>query len=121
VNSYRLVKRRIVWLLGGWVGEEIGLQTKADIYQLLVHFLRPSSDMDIATRLTAARSLGKCDSWGFDEKVFAPYFEEVVLLLMGLMEEVQTIDSRIRLMSTLGVLISRMGNAVSWSCIGCFN
>lgn len=100
-----------------------------EVYQYLVYFVKahPADNVDtkdvteeeqshdVATRLTAARSLGKCDSWGFDETVFKPYLEEAMQALLTLMDDVETIESRMRLMDILGVIIDRMGEAVGYT------
>lgn len=113
--SLKLIqRRRILALLGSWVSEEISVELKTKIYEVLSFFVQPARDHDLATRLTAARSLGNFDTWGFEESALLPYYGPIVNSMMQLIQEVHAVESRIRLMNILGLLIERMGAAVSF-------
>jgi hypothetical protein len=112
-GSYRIVRRRIVWLLGRWVGEDLSTTTRMKIYQLLVHLLRPSESNDVAVRLTAAQSLAKCDTWDFDENAFVPFLPEITEQLAQLLGEVSMTESHLKVIQALGLIIGRVGASVS--------
>ncbi|GAA6047821.1 hypothetical protein JCM3770_004659 [Rhodotorula araucariae] len=107
--AYRLIRRRIAWLLGNWVGEDMASSSRTLIYQLLVHLLSRNASTDPAIRLTAARSLARCDTWDFDQDAFVPLLPRAVEEIVQLLGEVELSDSRMRLNETLGVVIDRVG------------
>lgn len=107
--SYRIIRRRIAWLLGNWVGEDLAASSRSRIYSLLIHLLSRNDSTDPAIRLTAARSLAKCDTWDFDQEAFVPLLPKAIEEIVQLLGEVQMSDSRMRLNQTLGVVIDRVG------------
>lgn len=111
--SYRIIRRRIAWLLGNWVGEDLAAESRALIYSLLVHLLSRNDSTDPAIRLTAARSLAKCDTWDFDQAAFVPLLPKAIEEILQLLGEVTLSDSMMRLNKTLGVIIDRVGPHVS--------
>lgn len=111
--SYRIIRRRIAWLVGNWVGEDLSHATRSKIYGLLVHLMGRNESTDTAIRLTAARSLGKCDTWDFDKDSFVPFLPAAIEEIVSLLGEVELSDSRMRLNQSLGVVIDRVGIHVS--------
>lgn len=111
-RSYRIIRRRIAWLLGNWVGEDLAATSRRQIYSLLVHLLGRNASTDPAIRLTAARSLAKCDTWDFDRDAFVPLLPSAMEEIVQLLGEVQLSDSMMRLNQTLGVVIDRVGSHV---------
>lgn len=107
--SYRIIRRRIAWLVGNWVGEDLPQETRTKIYALLIHLLGRNESTDTAIRLTAARSLAKCDTWDFDQESFVPFLPAAIEELVSLLGEVTLADSQMRLNGTLGVVIDRVG------------
>jgi hypothetical protein len=114
IDSYRIIRRRIVWLLGRWVGEDLTVLTRVKIYQVLVHLLKPGPATDTAIRLTAAHSLAKCDTWDFDADTFMPFVPEVMEHLTGLLSDVSLPESQMRVNEALGVIVERVGVEVRY-------
>ncbi|CEQ38881.1 SPOSA6832_00361, partial [Sporobolomyces salmonicolor] len=108
-SNYRIIRRRIAWLLGNWVGEDLAASSRTQIYTLLVHLLGRNASTDPAIRLTAARSLAKCDTWDFDREAFVPLLPKAIQEVVQLLGEVSMSDSMMRLNQTLGVVIDRVG------------
>ncbi|GAA6004411.1 hypothetical protein JCM10207_000715 [Rhodosporidiobolus poonsookiae] len=111
--NYRIIRRRIAWLLGNWVGEDLAATSRRQIYSLLVHLLGRNASTDPAIRLTAARSLAKCDTWDFDRDAFVPLLPSAMEEIVQLLGEVQLSDSMMRLNQTLGVVIDRVGSHIA--------
>ncbi|KAI5481425.1 hypothetical protein MNV49_004181 [Pseudohyphozyma bogoriensis] len=111
-SNYRIIRRRVAWLVGNWVGEDISPETRLKIYQLLVHLLGRNPSTDTAIRLTAASSLAKCDTWDFDKDSFLPFLQSAVEETVQLLGEVELPDSQMRLNGTLGVIIDRVGENI---------
>ncbi|GAA6036573.1 hypothetical protein JCM8097_001232 [Rhodosporidiobolus ruineniae] len=112
-SNYRIIRRRIAWLLGNWVGEDLAATSRTQIYTLLVHLLGRNPSTDPAIRLTAARSLAKCDTWDFDREAFVPLLPRAIEELVQLLSEVQLSDSMMRLNQTLGVVVDRVGQHIA--------
>ncbi|GAA5972295.1 hypothetical protein JCM11641_002396 [Rhodosporidiobolus odoratus] len=112
-SNYRIIRRRIAWLLGNWVGEDFDPACRTRIYTLLVHLLSRNPSTDPAIRLTAARSLAKCDTWDFDRDSFVSLLPAAIEEIVQLLGEVEMSDSRMRLNQTLGVVIDRVGSHIA--------
>ncbi|KAK4702500.1 importin-11, partial [Phenoliferia sp. Uapishka_3] len=113
-SNYRIIRRRIAWLVGKWVEEDLKPATFHKIYTLLVHLLGKNPSTDMAIRLTAARSLAKCgDTWDFDTAVFVPFLPSAMKEIVSLLREVTLPDSQMRLNQTLGVVIDRVQEAIT--------
>ncbi|POY71320.1 hypothetical protein BMF94_5632 [Rhodotorula taiwanensis] len=108
-SGYRIVRRRIAWLLGNWVGEDLAATSRTQIYALLIHLVGRNPSTDQAIRLTAARSLACCDTWDFDQAAFLPHLPAAIEEVVQLLSEVSEPDSMKRLNQTLGVIIDRVG------------
>ncbi|GAA5866359.1 hypothetical protein JCM3774_006631 [Rhodotorula dairenensis] len=107
-SAYRVIRRRIAWLLGNWIGEDLGASSRNQIYALLVHLVGRNPSTDQAIRLTAARSLARCDTWDFDQAAFLPHLPAAIEEVVQLLGEVSEPDSMMRLNQTLGVIIARV-------------
>lgn len=114
-SSFSIIRRRIAWLVGDWIGEldeETGA-ARVQVYGLLSHLLGENSSTDLAIRLTAARSLAKCcDAWHFKLEEFAPYLAPSIEAILALLREVDQAESQTRLSKTLNALIDRAGSQV---------
>lgn len=66
VASYRVIRKRVVWLMGQWVGVKMSVQLRPVLYEAVLGLLDPEEDM--AVRLEAAQTL-KTDIlwWGVDD------------------------------------------------------
>lgn len=107
--SFVIIRRRIAWLVGNWLAEDLPVETRARICSLLVHLLSNNPSTDPAIRLTAARSLGKlCGEWTFDPESFLPFLPTVVEQIEDLLATVELQDSKMRLNETLGSIIERV-------------
>lgn len=87
---------------------------RTKIYSILAHLLSRNDSTDTAIRLTAARSLAKCDTWDFNREAFVPFLPIAIEEIVSLLGEVELADSRMRLNQTLGVVIDRVGPHVSF-------
>ena len=58
--SYLIVKRRIAWLIGKWVGDKCASPNDVRIWQILVHLLQDKGTGTEVVRLTAAAAVRDC-------------------------------------------------------------
>ncbi|KDE05416.1 hypothetical protein MVLG_04211 [Microbotryum lychnidis-dioicae p1A1 Lamole] len=105
----RIIRRRIAWLVGNWVGEDLNPATRSQVYGVLVHLLGRNASTDQAIRLTAATSLSKCDTWDFDQQSFLPFLPSAIEEVVQLLGEVTSSDTQMRVNQALGIVIDRVG------------
>lgn len=113
VRSYRLIRRRISSLLGSLLASDPSPTSLPLIYELLTHLLSRNSSTDPAIRLTSVKSLQKSDTWDFNLQAFLPFLSRVVEDLVDLLESVELGETRMRVMSALGVVVARVEGNVS--------
>lgn len=57
--SYRIIKRRIAWVVGRWLADESRQASTVLVWQLLLHLLRDNAS-DPVVRLSTAVALTQC-------------------------------------------------------------
>jgi hypothetical protein len=61
VFRYRIIKRRIAWLIGKWVSEQCASPQNPRVWEVLVHLLQEEgSGTDTVVHVTAAAALCDC-------------------------------------------------------------
>lgn len=60
LNSYLIIQRRIVWLIGRWVSQDCYPPTDPRIWQILLHLLTAKGTGTEVVRLTTATALQQC-------------------------------------------------------------
>lgn len=53
--SYRVIRKRVVWLMGQWVGVKMSVSLRPALYEAILSLLH--KDEDLAVRLEAAHTL----------------------------------------------------------------
>ncbi|GAA5950880.1 hypothetical protein JCM3765_004618 [Sporobolomyces pararoseus] len=115
-ESFRIIRRRISWLLGCLISEDLiqSKESKNLVYKLMTHLLSRNESTDEAIRLTCSKSLQKVlDSWDFDLPGFLPNLEMILEELIDLLTNCQGIETLMRLNETLGIVISRTGESIT--------
>lgn len=105
--NFPIIKRRIAWLIGRWIGDMGTPATDPIVWEVLIHLLSDRGEgTDAVVRFTAAHALQECvDTVSFDITVFAPFLPVAVTELVRLMHEVDTIEMKRRLAKSLNVII----------------
>lgn len=110
-NRYRIVRRRIVWLIGNWVPIKFDPAYYPALYQTLLPILHPNEDLVI--RLTAAESLRQViDDVNFVVDSFSPFVPDTMQLLLKLLQDVTESDTKLAVMKVFSQLIEQVGVAV---------
>jgi len=55
VGSYRIIRRRVLWLCGQWVGVKLSASLRPTLYSAICPLLQPQEDLVV--RLQAANTL----------------------------------------------------------------
>ncbi|KAJ2963896.1 hypothetical protein NQZ79_g1053 [Umbelopsis isabellina] len=110
--TFKILRRRIAWMIGHWIGVKIDKQYRSYVYQIMLQLLAPEEDMVV--RLVAANNLRNCvDDWDFETEDFVPYIESSILLLTALLKDVEEFDSRMRILNCLNIVIDRVETRIA--------
>ena len=104
--AFKILRRRIGWMLGKWVTEGISGDCRKVIYEILLELM--SEQEDLVVRLTAAHGLKQAvDDWDFDIEIVLPYLGRAMSLLLSLLNVVEESDTTMKLISYLNAVIDR--------------
>ncbi|KAI7902236.1 armadillo-type protein [Cokeromyces recurvatus] len=107
--NFRILRRRIGWMLGKWVNEGISADCRKVIYEILLELM--AENEDLVVRLTAANGLKQAvDDWDFDISIVLPYLGTAMSLLMNLLNQVEESDTIMKLISYLNAIMDRTGS-----------
>ncbi|WOO78855.1 Importin-11 [Vanrija pseudolonga] len=106
----RILKRRVAWLIGQWVGSDEECAKIGLVWQILIHLLAERGEAsDAAVNLTAAIAVKECvDLWELEVSYFVPYIQQTVDELIKLLGEATTLDGKRYVNDTIGVIIERV-------------
>ncbi|KAH7105640.1 ran binding protein 11 [Auriculariales sp. MPI-PUGE-AT-0066] len=108
--SYRILKRRIAWLIGNWVHDFAPHFRTGQVWQVLLHLLHDhGNSTDMAVRLTATIALQRAiDSVDSTEKeeLFTKHLEAAIRELLQLLTEVDAVKSKRSVATTLAAVVA---------------
>ncbi|KAF7386417.1 importin-11 isoform X1 [Vespula maculifrons] len=107
-NNYRIIRRRVCWLIGRWAGVKLSTKLRPEFYQLMIEALSPEEDLGV--RLAAIDALKLAiDDFQFHTAEFTPYLESTFSLLFTLLKEVTESDTKMHVLFVLSCMIERVG------------
>lgn len=114
VPLHRILKRRVAWLIGQWVGSDEESAKLDLVWQILLHLLAERGESsDLAVNLTAVTSIKECvDLWELDISYFLPYLQKTVEELVKLLGEATTLDGKRYVNDAIGVVIERVEDKI---------
>jgi len=114
-SNYRIVRRRVCWLLGQWSGVKLSPELRPRLYEMLMPMLTNSEDLVV--RLAAAKAMKVViDDFEFSVEELEPYLEQVFSLLFALLKEVGECDTKLNVLNVLSYLIERVGVSIRPIC-----
>ncbi|KAG8884084.1 hypothetical protein FRB97_005307 [Tulasnella sp. 331] len=113
---YRLMKRRIAWLIGKWHVEnkrESGVSKQ--IWEILLFLLSDRSEAsDPAVRLTAVVSVSECvDNNDFVLDDFLPFMGQYLAALFLMIDEAEATESKNRIIKSMNCIIGQARQQVA--------
>lgn len=109
--NFRILRRRIIWLLGEWAGVKFSRALRPLAYEACLHLLRPSEDMSI--RLAASSSLSILISdFDFAPEAFLPYLEPSFNALFVLLREAKECDTKMKVLTIMSSLVEKMSDNI---------
>ncbi|XP_034939716.1 importin-11 [Chelonus insularis] len=110
-NNYRIVKRRVCWLIGKWTRVKLSEKLKPELYKMMIRALSPEEDLVV--RLEASNTLKQAlDDFQFHIDEFMPFLETTFSLLFLLLREVSECDTKMQVLYVLSFIIERVGNGI---------
>jgi len=111
---HNIMRRRIAILIAQWIKIDIAQSNRPLVYQIFQHLMDSSVAMnDQAVRITAAKRFKDvADEWNFKAEAFSPYASTILSQLVGLIQEVSLIETKMALLNTLSAVIERMEGEV---------
>ena len=111
--GYNILRRRIAIVLGQWLAVKDGINRPL-VYQIFQYLLdRDDSSNDLVVRVTAGRQLKNIiDPYEFTAEPFMPFAPTFLGRLMALIEEVELSETKMALLNTVNVIVSRMEHHV---------
>ncbi|XP_034176421.1 importin beta11 isoform X2 [Osmia lignaria lignaria] len=111
-NNYRIIRRRVCWLIGRWTSVKLSAELRPELYELMVEVLSPEEDLGV--RLAASDALKLAiDDFQFNPEEFSPYLEPAFSLLFSLLKEVKECDTKMHILYVLSFMIERVGNEIN--------
>ena len=108
-SNYRIVRRRVVWLIGQWSGVKLSPSYRPKLYELLLPVLGPEEDLVV--RIVAAKALKVViDDFEFCAEEVQPYLQPAFERLFTLLKEVEECDTKVKFPLTKISLCVCMGN-----------
>ena len=114
-SNYRIVRRRVCWLMGQWSGVKLSPELRPRLYEMLMPML--TNNQDLVVRLAAAKAMKVViDDFEFSVEELEPYLEQVFSLLFSLLKEVNECDTKLNVLNVLSYLIERVGVSIRPIC-----
>ena len=93
-TNYRIIRRRVCWLIGQWAGVKLSPRHKPELYRLMLESLSPEEDLSV--RLAASNALKSAiDDFNFNSDEFVPFLEPAFSMLFTLLKEVNECDTKV--------------------------
>lgn len=111
----KLLRRRIAILISQWVTIGIGTANRPVVYDIFRHFMNAADNVnDDVVRITAARQFKLvAEDFEFSGDAFLPFASDMFTNLINLLKEASNDETRLAMLETLRVIVSRMDEHVS--------
>ncbi|XP_078607197.1 importin-11-like isoform X1 [Branchiostoma floridae x Branchiostoma japonicum] len=108
---YKLIRRRVIWLIGQWIGVKFSVDLRPMMYEAILPLL--GTEEDLVVRITAANTLRiAVDDFEFKSEQFLPYLERSFSLLFHLLQQVSECDTKMQVLHVLSFVIERVGSEI---------
>ncbi|XP_072272468.1 importin-11 [Pyxicephalus adspersus] len=115
-DRYKLLRRRVIWLIGQWVSVKFQADLRPSLYEVIVNLLQ---DQDLVVRIETATTLKLAvDDFEFRTEQFLPYLESLFQLLFQLLQQVTECDTKMQVLHVLSCVIERV-NVQIRPFVGC--
>ncbi|XP_038646934.1 importin-11 isoform X2 [Scyliorhinus canicula] len=104
---YKLIRRRVIWLIGQWISVKFKSELRPMLYEAILNLMQ---DQDRVVRIETATTLKLAvDDFEFRTEQFVPYLENIFSLLFHLLQEVTECDTKMHVLHVISCVIERVG------------
>ncbi|XP_048394133.1 importin-11 isoform X1 [Stegostoma tigrinum] len=113
---YKLIRRRVIWLIGQWISVKFKSELRPMLYEAILNLMQ---DQDRVVRIETATTLKLAvDVFEFRTEQFVPYLENIFSLLFHLLQEVTECDTKMHVLHVISCVIERVGMQIR-PYVGC--
>uniref|UniRef100_A0A8C1T3K6 Importin-11 n=1 Tax=Cyprinus carpio TaxID=7962 RepID=A0A8C1T3K6_CYPCA len=103
-NRYKLIRRRVIWLIGQWISVKFKPELRPLLYEVILSLMQ---DPDLVVRIETATTL-KLDILSSETEQFLPYLESIFSLLFQLLQQVNECDTKMQVLHVISCVIERV-------------
>uniref|UniRef100_A0A8C9STM6 Importin-11 n=1 Tax=Scleropages formosus TaxID=113540 RepID=A0A8C9STM6_SCLFO len=116
-HSYKLIRRRVIWLIGQWISVKFKSDLRPLLYEAilslmqdpdLVNNLPSSTNVLLAFTITCLNMSLPVDDFEFRTEQFLPYLESIFSLLFQLLQQVTECDTKMQVLHVISCVIERV-------------
>uniref|UniRef100_A0A3Q1G5H0 Importin-11 n=1 Tax=Acanthochromis polyacanthus TaxID=80966 RepID=A0A3Q1G5H0_9TELE len=116
-HRYKLIRRRVIWLIGQWISVKFKSDLRPLLYEVILTLMQ---DPDLVVRIETATTLKlnilpiltlffRLDTpLGFRTEQFLPYLESIFGLLFQLLQQVTECDTKMQVLHVISCVIERV-------------
>ncbi|XP_069780590.1 importin-11 isoform X2 [Narcine bancroftii] len=113
---YKLIRRRVIWLIGQWISVKFKSELRPMLYEAILNLMQ---DQDRVVRIETATTLKLAvDDFEFRTEQFLPYLETIFSLLFQLLQQVTECDTKMHVLHVISCVIERVGMQIR-PYVGC--
>eukprot|EP00027_Filamoeba_sp_ATCC50430_P004390 CAMPEP_0168548608 /NCGR_PEP_ID=MMETSP0413-20121227/4657_1 /TAXON_ID=136452 /ORGANISM="Filamoeba nolandi, Strain NC-AS-23-1" /LENGTH=782 /DNA_ID=CAMNT_0008578933 /DNA_START=822 /DNA_END=3170 /DNA_ORIENTATION=+ len=107
----KIIVRRIIWLIGSWVGK-VPKEFRKGLYGLLINLYTAYSS-DVVVALTIANTLKSLiDDVDFYVEPFQEYLDSTIGLLFQLLGKVEECDTKLQVLSVISIIVYQLEDKI---------
>ncbi|XP_043919759.1 importin-11 [Protopterus annectens] len=115
-DRYKLIRRRVIWLIGQWTSVKFRSDLRPLLYEAILNLLQ---DQDLVVRIETATTLKLAvDDFEFSTEQFLPYLESIFSLLFQLLQQVMECDTKMHVLHVISCVIERVNMQIR-PYVGC--
>uniref|UniRef100_A0A7N6ATF6 Importin-11 n=1 Tax=Anabas testudineus TaxID=64144 RepID=A0A7N6ATF6_ANATE len=99
-HRYKLIRRRVIWLIGQWISVKFKSDLRPLLYEVILSLMQ---DPDLVVRL-----LQTVFFFRFRTEQFLPYLESIFGLLFQLLQQVTECDTKMQVLHVISCVIERV-------------
>ncbi|XP_061623800.1 importin-11 [Phyllopteryx taeniolatus] len=115
-HRYKLIRRRVIWLIGQWISVKFKSDLRPLLYEVILNLMQ---DPDLVVRIETATTLKlTVDDFEFRTEQFLPYLESIFGLLFQLLQQVTECDTKMQVLHVISCVIERVNTQIR-PYVGC--
>uniref|UniRef100_A0A4W5QA27 Importin-11 n=1 Tax=Hucho hucho TaxID=62062 RepID=A0A4W5QA27_9TELE len=105
-HRYKLIRRRVIWLIGQWISVKFKSELRPLLYEVILNLMQ---DPDLVVRHFLFLNVSSpVDDFEFRTEQFLPYLESIFSLLFQLLQQVTECDTKMQVLHVISCVIERV-------------